>query len=54
MGPYGGSLAQTGGVVIGSYVISQSALVGVALGLLIGGALLVRLSFRRGKVATER
>ncbi len=54
MGPSGGSLAQTGGIVFGSYIISQSALVAGALGVLVVGALLVRLSFRRGKSATEQ
>lgn len=53
MGSYG-SLPVTGGIAVGSIVIGQTSLVAMAVGLVVAGALLIRLSFRRGKSATER
>ncbi len=53
MGNYG-NLPVTGGLAIGSVVVGQASLVAMALGLVLTGALLVRLSFRKNKAATER
>ena len=49
-----GTLPVTGGIAFGSIVLGQTTVVAVAFGLVLTGALLVKLSFRRGKAATER
>lgn len=49
-----GSLASTGAALtIGSIVLDQIQLVGIAGGLVVAGALCIRFSFRRGKTPEE-
>lgn len=49
-----GSLANTGaGLTIGGLVLNQTWLVAVAVGLVLVGALLIRLTFRRGKTPQD-
>jgi hypothetical protein len=49
-----GSLASTGtGLAIGGVILSQTQLVGIAIGAIVLGALLVRITFRRGKSPLE-
>lgn len=49
-----GSLAATGATLtIGGIVLDQIWLVGIAAGLVIGGALVVRVGFRRRKTASQ-
>ncbi|WP_416976668.1 hypothetical protein [Streptomyces sp. T028] len=49
-----GSLAATGAsLTIGGIVLDQVWLVGLAVALVVGGALLVRAGFRRGKTPQD-
>jgi hypothetical protein len=49
-----GSLAQTGtGLTIGGVILSQTQVVGIAVLTIVVGALLIRLTFRRGKTPLE-
>lgn len=49
-----GSLAATGATLtIGGIVLDQVWLVGIAAALVVGGALLIRVGFRRGKTPSD-
>jgi len=49
-----GSLAATGtSLTIGGIVLDQVWLVGLAVALVVGGALVVRIGFRRGKTPQD-
>lgn len=49
-----GSLANTGvSLTIGGIVLNQTWLVAAAAGLVLAGALLIRVSFRRGKTPRD-
>ncbi|MCW2904339.1 MAG: hypothetical protein JWO67_6604 [Streptosporangiaceae bacterium] len=49
-----GSLAATGAsLTIGGIVLDQAWLVAVSFGLVLAGALLIRVSFRRGKTPRD-
>lgn len=49
-----GSLASTGAsLTIGGIVLDQVWLVGLAVVLVVGGALLTRVAFRRGKTPSD-
>lgn len=49
-----GSLAATGATLtIGSIVLDQVQVVGLAAALVLGGALLIRVTFRRGKTPQD-
>lgn len=51
---YGSSLAATGaGITIAGIAFSQGALVGISAGLILAGALIVRVAFRRGKKVSD-
>lgn len=51
---YGPALPLTaGGIAVGGIVLDQLGLVGTALVLIMGGAVLIKLTFRRGKKVTE-
>jgi hypothetical protein len=51
---YGGTLPVTGGIAFGSIVLDQTTVAATVLGMVLTGALLIKLSFRRGKAATAR
>jgi hypothetical protein len=54
MNMYGPTLPLTGtGVLLGGVLFDQAALVGVAVSAILFGAVLIRLSFRRNRAATE-
>jgi hypothetical protein len=55
MNGYNGGLAYTGAgaLTVGGLVIDQVTLVGIAFALVLTGAVLVRVSFRRGKTPSE-
>jgi hypothetical protein len=49
-----GSLAATGsGLTIGGVLLSQTQVVGISIAVIVIGALLIRLAFRRGKTPLE-
>ena len=51
---YSPALPLTGAVItIGGVIFDQTALIGVALGAIVTGAVLIRLTFRRNRAATE-
>jgi hypothetical protein len=51
---YGSSLAATGaGVTIAGIAFSQGALIGISASLVLAGALIVRVVFRRGKKVSD-
>ncbi len=53
MNDYGKTLPMTGaGITIGGLMITGPQMVALAIGLVAIGALLIKISFRRGKAAT--
>lgn len=52
---YQKTLPATGaGIVVGGTVISEQWLLAAALALVVAGAIVIRLAFRRGKKATDK
>jgi hypothetical protein len=48
-----GRLPVTGGIALGSIMLGQGSVAAIAVGMILAGALLVRLSFRRNKKALD-